>query len=344
MMISKEDKERLIGQSEAADRDPQWPASSWSVLEKTGALRWSIPRAYGGDGLAPVDILIRTEELAASCLTTAFILSQREAGVRQLLKGPEHLQSRFLPALAQGNMFLTVGLSQLSTSRQHLGPSLRATPLESDGFQIDGEIPWVTGADAAAVIIIGATTSDSRQILVMLETNRPGVSIEPPLPLSALTGSRTSLVRCVQVEVPPEMLLAGPAESVLGKVGGGGLETSCLAIGLSAAAIEFIQQESVKRPDLAEIASKLDANRHELRQRLHLFATSPPRDSQEVLTLRADCTTLALRSTQTSLMIAKGGGFVAPHPAQRWARQALFFLVWSCPRPVVEGVLSELTT
>ena len=55
------------------------------------------------------------------------------------------------------------------------------------------------------------------------------------------------------------------------------------------------------------------------------------------------CTRLALRATQAALLAAKGTGFVAPHPAQRWARQALFFLVWSCPRPVAEGVLGDLS-
>ena len=35
-------------------------------------------------------------------------------------------------------------------------------------------------------------------------------------------------------------------------------------------------------------------------------------------------------------------GFLATHPAQRWARQALFFLVWSCPRPALEGTLNYL--
>ena len=41
--------------------------------------------------------------------------------------------------------------------------------------------------------------------------------------------------------------------------------------------------------------------------------------------------------------LAKGVGFVHPHPAQRWARQALFFLVWSCPRPAAEATLGYLT-
>jgi hypothetical protein len=62
----------------------------------------------------------------------------------------------------------------------------------------------------------------------------------------------------------------------------------------------------------------------------------------DVIALRVECTLLALCATQTALVAAKGTGFVAPHPAQRWARQALFFLVWSCPRPAAEGILARL--
>ena len=38
-------------------------------------------------------------------------------------------------------------------------------------------------------------------------------------------------------------------------------------------------------------------------------------------------------STQAYLTARKGTGFLRTEPAQRWARQALFFLVWSCPDP-----------
>lgn len=342
LMISESDKAQLIEYGEAADRLADWPTESWQALKRTGALRWSIPQAFGGEGLTAVEILKRTEEIAASCLTTAFILSQREAGVRQLLKGPERLKARFLPALANGELFLTVGLSQLSTSRQHLSPSMRATRTETGEYRLDGEIPWVTGADQAEIIIVGATLDDLSQILVVLKTQDAGVSVDKPMPLSALMGSRTSLVHCDAVEVDAEMVLAGPTENVLGKVGGGGLETSCLAIGLAGSAIHFIQQEARKRPDLSNIATRLDSHQQELRERLHQLAVMQTPDSNEVLLLRTESSKHALRSTQAALMIAKGGGFVAPHPAQRWARQALFFLVWSCPRAVAEGVLSDL--
>src|SRR5260370_40986307 len=60
------------------------------------------------------------------------------------------------------------------------------------------------------------------------------------------------------------------------------------------------------------------------------------------IVLRGQANTLVLRTTQIALTAAKGAGFLKNHPAQRWARQAMFFLVWSCPRPAAEATLSFL--
>ena len=58
--------------------------------------------------------------------------------------------------------------------------------------------------------------------------------------------------------------------------------------------------------------------------------------------LRQQANSLVLRSTQAALSAAKGAGFLASHPTGRWAREALFFLVWSCPQPVVAANMCEL--
>jgi hypothetical protein len=46
------------------------------------------------------------------------------------------------------------------------------------------------------------------------------------------------------------------------------------------------------------------------------------------------------RNTQFALAAGKGSGFLRSHPAQRWARQAMFFLVWSCPAPALDATLA----
>ncbi|WP_459555585.1 acyl-CoA dehydrogenase family protein [Lacunimicrobium album] len=340
-LLSDDVLDALANRAEVADSSSVWPFESLSVLKSAGALGWSIPIEFGGSGKSTIELFRGHENIATACLTTAFILSQREAAIRHLLKGPAHLQQRYLPGLASGDDYATVGLSQLTTSRQHMKPSLTASRLDQGRYELHGEIPWVTGADQAKVIIVGATLDDGLQILVALPGDRQGVSYGETIELASLTGSRTSLVHCDRVMIEADDVLAGPVEKVLGAVGGGGLETSNLAVGMAEAATGYLEREAEKRTDLESVASHFRVTVDQTRTRLHALAQSP-KDADAAMAIREECTMLALQATQTSLLMAKGAGFAKPHPVQRWTRQALFFLVWSCPRPVAAGVLSRL--
>src|SRR5262249_14737146 len=102
----------LAARAGAADAEPRWPAASWEAVRRSGALTWAIPRPYGGAGLAPLDLLAGYEALAGACLTSCFILSQRDAACRRLRdSGNEALCRELLPPLASGEHFATVGLS-----------------------------------------------------------------------------------------------------------------------------------------------------------------------------------------------------------------------------------------
>jgi alkylation response protein AidB-like acyl-CoA dehydrogenase len=331
----------LAGQ---ADADPVWPEASWSVLRRSGALGWVIPPEYGGTARAPRDLLAGYAALAGACLTTCFILSQRDAACRRLRdSGHEALCRELLPPLARGESFITVGLSQLTTSRQHTAPSLTARATVS-GLRLDGTVPWVTGAGRAEHLLIGAVLEDGKQVLAVLPVGLAGVSIGPPLELMALTGSITAEVHLDGVELDRRWLLAGPAERVLqvGRGGTGGLETSCLALGLAGAAIGHLEREAAARPPLAEDAGRLRATHNSLWQELLRLADGGGTPEQ-ALALRARANTLGLAATQAALTASKGSGFLRSHPAQRWARQALFFLVWSCPWPAAAATLAHLT-
>jgi alkylation response protein AidB-like acyl-CoA dehydrogenase len=335
--------ETLSTNADRADAEPCWPAASWEALRQAGGLRWAIPTANGGDGLQGVELLRHYRDVAAACLTTCFILSQRDAACRRLQGGDNPaLGERLLPALARGEQFTTVGLSQLTTARQHTAPSLTAR-LDADALVIDGVIPWVTGAASAQHLVIGAVLDDGRQVLAVLPTDLAGVAVGAPLELMALRGSRTAEVRCRQVRLGRDWLLAGPAERVLqaGRGGAGGLETSCLALGLCRAALDYLRREAESRPPLVPVAQGL-ANRfdrvwQEL-ERLAGGANTP----EAAAALRGRANLLALHATQGALTAGKGTAFVRPHPVQRWVKQALFFLVWSCPWPAAAAMLDSL--
>lgn len=334
---------RLAELAGLADTQPVWPAASWDIVREAGVLTWSIPRAYGGVEKSASELLRAYHHLAGFCLTTCFILSQREAAARRLIdQGSAWLRGELLPPLARGETFTTVGLSQLTTSRQFGKPAMSVTEA-GDKLLFDGAMPWVTGAAHADYFVTGGVLPDGRQLLAILHRNLPGVTVGPPLALMALEGSLTAEVKCSNVAVERRWLLAGPAEKVLttGRGGTGGLETSCLALGLANAAIQYLQRESVNRPELLSLAERLAEPHEQLCREMFKLADQGGTPEQSAA-LRGKANALVLQATQIALTAAKGMGFLKDHPAQRWARQAMFFLVWSCPRPATEATLAFL--
>lgn len=328
----------------ATDRELSWPEASWRILQEVGALRWAIPREQGGDGLSACELLEAYENLASACLTTCFILSQRDAAIRRIRDhGSPALIEQLLPPLARGERFTTVGLSQLTTSRQHGKPAVIAR-VEGDDFIIDGAIPWVTGACRADHLVVGAMVEEAGQILAIMPADLRGVQVGPPLELMALQGSMTAEVRCEGVRLSRRWLLYGPGPPALQALRGGtgGLETSCLALGLAGGAIAHLREEAGRRPELGEDVERLEKTQQELRQELFQLAEGEanPKAGQAI---RAHANTLVLHATQAALTASKGAGFLCSHPAQRWARQALFFLVWSCPATVASATMHMLS-
>jgi alkylation response protein AidB-like acyl-CoA dehydrogenase len=251
-----------------------------------------------------------------------------------------------LGAIAAGRAFTTVGISQLTTSRRHGAQALVARAGPRGRYWLEGVMPWVTAAEHAQVLVTGAVleASDGCQLLVAVPTDRPRLSVRPPFPLAALQASCTSEVLCDGVEVAESDLLAGPAQDVMahpGAAGTGGLETSALALGLARAALVALAREAPRRLDLAEPVEALADAWQEAWSTLlsaALGAPGAPASSQ----VRAQANALVLRITQAYLTARKGTGFLRTDPAQRWARQALFFLVWSCPGPVAQAAIRDL--
>lgn len=336
--------DELARRGDELDRTEDWPGEQLRLCGQAGVFRWFMPRHWGGMEWDDTQITRGYLRLGAACLTTAFIITQRTGACLRIAGSDnEPLKERLLGPLAAGETFATVGISHLTTSRRHLArPVLRAAETD-DGFVLDGYSPWVTGALHASTIVTGAELDDGRQILVALPTDAPGVSAAQPPRLVGLSASHTGQVQLDGVRLGREYLLAGPVENVMQRgvgAGTGGLQTSTLAVALASAAIDYLEGETAKRAGLAEPAAELRRDHERLETNLLALAAG-----QQVCTtdeLRVDANSLALRASQAALAAAKGTGYLVGHPAGRWCREALFFLVWSCPQHVMAANLCEL--
>lgn len=335
---------QLRERSDQVDFEDAWPGDQLDLCGRYGVYRWFVPEECGGLDWSEADIYRGYLKLSAACLTTTFIITQRSGACRRIaFADNEPLKEELLPDLVSGASFATVGISHLTTSRRHLAKPVLSAKEVDDGFVLDGFSPWVTGGDHAQTVVTGATMEDGRQVLVALPTDLPGVSADEYAKLVGLTASHTGPVRCDNVFVDRRWLLAGPIENVMSLGVGaksGGLQTSALAVGLSSAAVAFLEEEATRRSDLSAPTGELRRDQEKLEADLLSMAVGREVCSFEQLRVRAN--SLALRSTQAALAAAKGTGYVVGHPAGRWCREALFFLVWSCPQPVMAANLCEL--
>ncbi|HEY1068309.1 MAG TPA: acyl-CoA dehydrogenase family protein [Pirellulales bacterium] len=321
-----------------------WPAGQLSLCRRAGVFGWFLGARWGGQDWSYPDVVRGYVRLSSACLTTSFILTQWSAAVKRIASGDnDALRERLLPKLAAGDLMVSVGISQLTTSRRHLAKPVLTAEHTAGGWTLNGLAPWVTGAAHCDSVVVGATLADGRQLTALVSRGTEGVGFPPPEPLIALNASHTGKMTFDRVFVPEEDVIAGPRENVLhsGTGGGtGGLETSALAIGLASDAVSNLHRESLTRLELSASAEALGNERDALER--DLIALAAGRDVCSNEDLRARANSLVLRSTQAALTAAKGAGFVVGHPAGREAREALFFLVWSCPQPVAQAALCEL--
>ncbi len=338
---------RLHGAASNLDAYETWPTDQLAWCAEAGVFRWFIDEEHGGLNWTDAEIIEGYLALSQSCLTTTFILTQWSAACRRIATSTNRaLAERLLPQLATGELFATVGISHLSTSRQHATrPPLTAQRRPDGSYVLNGYSAWVTGGAYADYIVVGAVLPDGHQVLCCVPRMCPGLTTYLGQRLVALTSSCTDKIELKNVIVQPSDVIAGPMANVMQAGGGGGtggLQTSTLAIGLAIAAANFLKSESSQRRDIADAAKSIESETLALRGSLLAFAKGEA-TNLSVSELRGKANSLALRATQAALTVAKGAGFAADHAVGRWAKEALFFLVWSCPQPVLDANLSELT-
>jgi alkylation response protein AidB-like acyl-CoA dehydrogenase len=337
---------RVRGEEPTLPDEDSWPEEAVRLLSDAGCWRQVVPREFGGDAIPPAELLRVYEAVGWGSLTLALILTQHDRACELIATGenPE-LAQRLLPRVAAGEALTTVGISQLTTSRRHGGPALRASP-DGGTFRLDGIMPWVTSASKADYVVTGAVLDDDRQILACVPTGAEGVTVAPPMRLMALSRSRTSEVRCEGVRIGPEHLVRAPAEKVL-TLRAAIKPSAVAAVGLGVAgAILDLMRGAVSREgaEFQEAESAARRRFDEIRQGMmrSADALALPAAEGASMEMRVRVNDLLARLAGASMVVAKGRGYLADHAAQRLAREALFFMVWSAPDAVRLGTLQAI--
>lgn len=340
----------MAARAQQNDLSGEWPAESLREYGELGGWSWGVPKQYGGAAMPAAQRMLVYGALARGCMNTALYVTQHESALDLIcMSGNEGLKERVLPRYARGEGLTTIGYAQLTTSHQGGEPVFRAR-LDGGDIVLEGFMPWVTGAGKVETVAAGAVLPGGEQVVVLLPFNAPGVEVKPPMKLLALDAAHTSAVHCHAVRLPATEIVAGPVAQVLAQRSPiRRLSVSATGLGLVAGIGDCISELEGSAPSapsgpaaLPRYGDEVERRRAALAQRLASLAAEENAEKEDIDTLRSDVNALLVRLSGVLMTIAKGTGYLRDRRAQRLAREALFFCVWSAQNPVRQATIDSL--
>lgn len=345
--------EALRANASAYEAEHAWPSAALSAYGNAGGWKWGIPPEFGGLPQDPATRLAGYVSLARGDMSAALYITQHEGAVDLLVGcGHDALKQMWLPRFASGEALTSIGYSQLTTSRQaptnqpaasHT-PAMRAER-HAGGYRLNGVMPWVTGAPYITNVACGATMDDGQQLLLLVPLDAQGIRIEPAAPLAALNSSHTCEVFCDDVVCGSDLWIAGPEPAVLAQRSALRLLlVSATALGLSLGIADEIARLEAAGKSGGEpgVARAISTRTYSFGERLLGLANDPALNQAEIDALRIDLNDWLVRIAGTVLVCGKGTGFYQRSTAQRLAREAMFFCVWSASTGVRNATINAL--
>jgi acyl-CoA dehydrogenase len=160
-------------------------------LGRHGWLGMTWPREYGGQRRSALDRFVVTEELlAAGAPVAAHWVADRQVGPQLLRFGTEGQRQRYLPAIARGECFFSIGMSEPDAGSDLASVRTRAERVGrvgelGGGWRVNGTKIWTSVAQIAHAMIALVRTSPSGGdrhaglTQLIIELGSDGVTVNP---------------------------------------------------------------------------------------------------------------------------------------------------------------------
>jgi alkylation response protein AidB-like acyl-CoA dehydrogenase len=233
------------------ERTHESPVDIFHAMGEQGFLGITIPPEYGGTGLGHLARMLAIEEMARISPAMGFMLQVFALGAAPILDfGTPEQKARYLPALARGDYFSTVSVTEATGGSNPFGITTTAER-EGDHYILNGRKVFITGSSLCHLHTVSAITGQDergRKIIsaFLLTQDMPGFKVGREEHKVGLLGTQLGEFALVNCEAPAESMLSKPGDGIkvamksISETGRPGIAAT--ALGIIARAL----QESVK--------------------------------------------------------------------------------------------------
>ena len=193
---------------EMAEDEKGYTPELWRKMAELGWMGLTFPEEFDGMGMTFLDLVILLEEIGRACLPGPFFSTVVLAGYAILEAGSEEQKKELLPKISNGELILTLALTEPSASYEPSGIKVKASP-KNDDYVINGTKLFVPDANVADYMICVARTKDGASpeegiTLFLVDAKSPGISTTL---LKTIAGDKQCEVIFDDVRVPKGNIL-----------------------------------------------------------------------------------------------------------------------------------------
>ncbi len=367
--VSRIAKEQVAPGAEQRDEEEKFPWDMVDVLRENGLFGADFPEKYRGSEMGLFSLCLAIEEIAKVCASTAVILLVHELGSTPIfLAGNEEQKDRYFPKLATGENLIAFGLTEPNAGSDVSGLRTKAVK-DGDSYVLNGTKTFISHADVADVICIGARTNpdvpgQKGTSVFIVDKGTPGLSIGKKERKMGLRASSTVEVILEDVRVPTANLLGSENAGfpiVMKTLDITRIPVAAQAVGIGQGALDYALQYTKERVQfgkplfsfqglqwmLADMTTQLEAARQVTYKAASLFEKQPKnmeRLSKDLVRYSAMAKLLAaetaMKVTTDAVQLLGGYGFVKDYPVERMMRDAKITQIYEGTSQIQKIVIS----
>ncbi len=336
-------EKELKPRARAIDESATFPTELLPTMANMGLLSLAIPDQFGGAEMDALSIAIAIEEIGRVCGGTGLSLAAHTGlGCFPITRwGTPAQKERWLPALASGKTLGALCLTEPGSGSDLQGVSTRAVR-EGNDWVVNGTKAWITNPSLAQVLTVYLQTNPAAGTagysLLLVETDRPGVTVHPQEKKMGVRGSPTNQISFDNVRVPLTNLLGKEGrglQQTLETLDGGRISIGALAVGIAQGALEeavaYAQQRTAFGRPISELQAiqwmLADAGTELEAARLLVYQAAWLKDqgrrfTREAAMAKLFASEMAERVTRNAIQIHGSYGYSSEYPVERMYRDA----------------------